>query len=215
MTGALFALLAGVVVSAPSQGRHRPRKPGRSFRAATSGRGGRQDRVGRRIRAAIRAAIAAGPGRVLSRRDYIAKAEGRRDIASPSSGLGPHGPRCRRSTRIVIADPTCGDSTSSSRRTSRPRLSFDYDPVPFCQGPCGPSMSSGHFDWRWTRLPDAGRENFVKATSLTEVGMILDRETRRIKAGTPDHYMTRVGSTRGRTWRFFTPRSTTAATSGT
>jgi hypothetical protein len=84
----------------------------------------------------------------------------------------------------------------------------DYDPLPFCQGTIrAVDATAGSFDLEVeTGYPAPDAENFVKAMEpYGKWGMIIDPATRRIRAGTPDHYMTpRWEHREGRTWRFFT-----------
>ncbi|MHB8898764.1 MAG: hypothetical protein ACYC6Y_08460 [Thermoguttaceae bacterium] len=68
-------------------------------------------------------------------------------------------------------------------------------------------VEAGHFDLEVEAgCPTPDGENFLKAHEpYGKWGMILDRTTRRIRAGTPDHYMTpRWEHREGRVWRFFT-----------
>jgi hypothetical protein len=215
MTGPLFALLAGVVVSAPALPEETP-VPGKRagpFRACDFGAvaDGRTESGGA-IRAAIAAAIKAGPGAevLLDEGTYIVKAEGPKGYCFPidrASGLTVRG--AGKATRIVIADPTCGGFNAIlSKGVAIRDLSFDYDPVPFCQGTIrSVDPEAGHFDLEVDAgFPTPDAENFVKADEpYGKWGMIMDRTTRRIKAGTPDHYMTpRWEHREGRTWRFHT-----------
>lgn len=162
------------------------------------------------IREAIRAAIAAGPGGevVLDGGVYRVKAADRycfrllraKDLTIRGAGAG---------TKIVIADPKQGalEAVLCTNVTVRD-LAVDYDPLPFCQGTIrAVNREVGHFDLDVDAgYPTPDAENF--ATSHEEYGkwgMIVDRATRRIKAGTPDHYMTpRWEAVGGRVWRLFT-----------
>jgi hypothetical protein len=117
-------------------------------------------------------------------------------------GAGP-------ATKIVIADPTLGGfQFGMGRQVTLRDLTIDYDPVPFCQGTIrAVDVAAGHFDLEVEAgYPTPDGENFVKAHEpYGKWGMIMDPATRRIRAGTPDHYMTpRWEHREGRVWRFFT-----------
>jgi hypothetical protein len=113
------------------------------------------------------------------------------------------------STRMVITDPAAGGlSFGRCQQVSVRDLVLDYDPVPFCQGTIrAVDGQAGSFDLEVEHgysTPDA--ENFVNAIEpYGKWGMILDPATRRIRSGTPDHFMTpRWEHREGRVWRFFT-----------
>jgi hypothetical protein len=112
-------------------------------------------------------------------------------------------------TKIVVTNPANGVfSFSVSRRVGLRDITIDYDPVPFCQGVIrAVDVEQGHFDLDVApgySTPDA--ENFVNAGEpYGKWGMIIDPATRRIRANTPDHYMTpRWLHRQERVWRFFT-----------
>jgi len=72
-------------------------------------------------------------------------------------------------------------------------LKLNYDPVPSCQGTIrAVDVQAGSFDLEVNPgYPTPDAENFLKAVEpYGKWGMILDPATRRIRAGTPDHYMT-------------------------
>jgi len=164
------------------------------------------------IREAVRAAIAAGPGSevVLEGGTYRVRAEGRRAYCFPihqAANLVVRG--AGKATRIVVTDPAAGAfSFGLCRQVAVRDLTVDYDPPPFCQGTIrAVDAKAGSFDLEVeTDYPTPDAENFVKAIEpYGKWGMILDRATRRIRAATPDHYMTpRWEHREGRVWRFFT-----------
>jgi len=117
-------------------------------------------------------------------------------------GAGP-------ATRIVIADPTLGGfQFGMGRQVTLRDLAIDYDPLPFCQGTIrAVDVEQGAFDLEVAAgYPTPDAENFAKAHEpYGKWGMIMDPATRRIRAGTPDHYMTPSWEhCEGRVWRFFT-----------
>ena len=164
------------------------------------------------ICAAIRAALASGPGTevVLESGTYRVKPEGPRRYCFPirgAAGLTVRG--ASQATKVVITDPASGGfSVGLSRQVTLRDFGVDYDPVPFCQGTVrSVDVEAGHFDLEIDAgYPTPDAENFVKAVEpYGKWGMIMDRATRRIRAGTPDHYMTpRWEHREGRVWRFFT-----------
>jgi len=167
---------------------------------------------GTAIRAAIRAAIAAGPGSevVLDGGTYRVRAEGRRGYCFPihqAANLVVRG--AGKATKIVITDPAAGGFLFGlCRQISVRDVTIDYDPPPFCQGTIrAVDAKAGSFDLDVeTGYPTPDAQNFVKAMEpYGKWGMIIDPATRRIRAGTPDHYMTpRWEHREGRVWRFFT-----------
>ena len=117
-------------------------------------------------------------------------------------GAGP-------ATKIVIADPTLGGfHFGVGQQVTLRDLVIDYDPLPFCQGTIrAVNVERGAFDLEVAEgYPTPDAENFAKAHEpYGKWGMIMDPATRRIRAGTPDHYMTpRWEHREGRVWRFFT-----------
>ena len=102
-------------------------------------------------------------------------------------GAGP-------ATKIVIADPTLGGfHFGMGDQVTLRDLVIDYDPLPFCQGTIrAVDVEQGAFDLEVAAgYPTPDAENFVKAHEpYGKWGMIMDPATRRIRAGTPDHYMT-------------------------
>jgi hypothetical protein len=116
-----------------------------------------------------------------------------------------------KSTKIVITDPMLGGFLFGlCQRVVVRDLVIDYDPVPFSQGTIrAVDVENGSFELEVQEgfsTPDA--ENFLKAHEpYGKWGMIIDPGTRRIRAGTPDHYMTpRWEHVSGRTWRFSTDK---------
>ncbi len=167
---------------------------------------------GESIRAAIQAAIKAGrPAEViLGPGIYRATPATPRGACFPIQnvtnllvrGAGP-------STQILVTDPAAGAFfVGSAQAVTLRGFTIDYDPLPFCQGTIrAVDTSSGSFDLEVEpEYPTPDGENFLKAVEpYGKWGMIMDRATRRIRSGTPDHYMTpRWEHREGRTWRFFT-----------
>ncbi len=167
--------------------------------------------------AAVNAAIAAakacgGPAEVrFDRGTYRLTASGRHGYCIPISQAADLTVRgSGNATRIVIASPDAGAfMVGLSRNVTIRDLSVDYDPAPFLQGVVRTvSVDEGWFDLEVApgyTTPDA--PNFINAMEpYGKWGMIMDPAVRRIRAGTPDHYMTPKWEHReGRIWRFFTP----------
>jgi hypothetical protein len=164
------------------------------------------------IRAAIAAAIAAGPDAevTLEGGEYRVGAGAAAGYCFPvhgADGLTIRG--VGRDTRIVVTRPDAGAFLfGTCRRAAIGDVSIDYDPVPFCQGAVAAvDVEGGWFDLDVDAgYPTPDAPNFVGAAEpYGKWGMIMDRETRRIRPGTPDHYMTPKWEPRGgRVWRFFT-----------
>lgn len=164
------------------------------------------------IREAIGSAMAAGTSAevVLDAGTYRVRPDARQTSCFPIRGAADlvvrgAGPE----TKILISDPaTGGFSVGLGKHVTLRDFTVDYDPLPFCQGTIrAVDEKAGYFDLdieAGFTTPDA--ENFVKAMEpYGKWGMIVDPATRRIKAGTPDHYMTPRWEHRGdRVWRFFT-----------
>ncbi len=168
------------------------------------------------IRAAIAAAVdAAGSSAlpvevVLEAGTYRVAPERPRGVCFPLHqtanltvrGSGP-------ATKIVITDPAAGGFSFVLCQNVRVAdLVVDYDPVPFCQGTIrAVDLEAGSFDLEVEAgYPTPDAENFLQAVEpYGKWGMIMDPATRRIRPGTPDHYMTpRWEHRAGRVWRFFT-----------
>ncbi|MCC7376834.1 MAG: right-handed parallel beta-helix repeat-containing protein [Verrucomicrobiales bacterium] len=172
---------------------------------------GRAVDAGPAIRAAIAAAKAAGPGTevLLPPGEYrVQRAEntGACIVVEEARGLAIRGAGSE--TRVIVADPMAG--AFDFRRCQQAALRdlvVDYDPVPFCQGWVrGIDAAAGSFDVEIDPgFPEPGAENFLKAAEpYGKWGMIMDPDARRIRAGTPDHFMTpRWESLGERRWRFF------------
>jgi hypothetical protein len=112
-------------------------------------------------------------------------------------------------TKIVITDPAAGGfSLALCRNVRLSDLVLDYDPLPFCQGTIrAVDVEAGSFDLDVEEgYPTPAAESFLQAIEpYGKWGMIMDPGTRRIRSGTPDHYMTpRWEHREGRVWRFFT-----------
>lgn len=167
---------------------------------------------GNAIRAAIQAALKAGPGSevALEAGTYLVTPRAPREACFPISGAANLVVRGEgKATKIVITDPAAGGfSVGLGQQVTLRDFTIDYDPVPFCQGTIrAVDIEAGCFDLEVeTGYPTPDAENFVKAIEpYGKWGMIVDRTTRRIRSGTPDHYMTpRWEHREGRTWRFFT-----------
>jgi hypothetical protein len=180
----------------------------RDFGAVADG----QAESGNAIRAAIVAAIQAGPDAevVLEAGTYRVKPAAPRESCFPihrATNLVVRG--AGKSTRIVITDPAAGGfNVGPGQQLTLRDFTIDYDPLPFCQGTIrAVDAEAGSFDVEVEPgYPTPDAENFVKAIEpYGKWGMIMDRTTRRIRAGTPDHSMTpRWEHREGRVWRFFT-----------
>ena len=169
--------------------------------------------AGPALRTALRAAIAAGPGAVLELEAGVYRLRGERPKTyclpiEQASGLTIRGAGMDR-TRLVVTDPTCGlvNVSRGSGVTVRD-FAVDYDPLPFTQGTVRRvDPEGGSFDLEIQEgYPTPDAPNFTGAdVPYGRWGMVMDRATRRIRAGTPDHFMTpRWERVEGRVWRFFT-----------
>ena len=171
-----------------------------------------QTESGAGIRDAIQAAIKAGPGSevVLEAGIYRVKPAAPREacfLVHGATNLVVRG--AGQATRIVITDPAAGGfNVGPGQQVTLRDFTIDYDPLPFCQGTIqAVAAEAGSFDLEVEPgYPTPDAENFVKAIEpYGKWGMIMDRTTRRIRPGTPDHYMTpRWEHREGRVWRFFT-----------
>jgi hypothetical protein len=117
-------------------------------------------------------------------------------------GAGP-------TTKLVITSPKTGGLIFGlCERVAVQDLAIDYDPLPFCQGTVlAINAADGHFDLEVAPgYPTPDAENFLQAHEpYGKWGMIMDPAARRIRVGTPDHFMTpRWEHQGGRRWRFFT-----------
>ncbi|MHB8955472.1 MAG: right-handed parallel beta-helix repeat-containing protein [Pirellulaceae bacterium] len=172
--------------------------------------------AGDAIRAAIDAALAAPSAPdapvavVLDAGEYLVQHEDGRGYCFPihrAAHLTVRG--AGTSTKIVIADPTLGGFLFGlCHHVAVRHLVIDYNPVPFCQGKIlSVDVENGNFELDVEEgFPTPDAENFLKAHEpYGKWGMIMDPDTRRIRSGTPDHYMTpRWEHVAGRIWRFFT-----------
>jgi hypothetical protein len=179
----------------------------RDFGAIPDGR----TESGPALRSAIKAASASGAGSevLLEAGTYLVAPERPRTDCLPINGADGLLVRGRGvETRIVFGDPiSSGFSVRNSRNVVLREFVIDYDPLPFCQGTIrGVNVEAGHFEIEIDDgYPSPDGEQFVRAIEpYGKWGMIMDRATRRIKAGTPDHYMApRWELIGGRSWRFF------------
>lgn len=186
----------------------------RDFGAVPDGKGDSGPAIRAAIRAAIAAATAAGASSpaevVLEEGTYRVLPETPRGYCFPIRGAAKLVVRgAGKSTRIVIADPAAGGFSFGLCKEAGVRdLALDHDPVPFLQGTVrAVDVEAGSFDLEVDPgYPTPDAENFLKALEpYGKWGMIMDPATRRIRAGTPDHYMTPRWERRGgRVWRFFT-----------
>lgn len=171
---------------------------------------------GNAIRAAIAAATEAAKAAdspvevVLEAGTYRVRPERPRDacfLIQQASNLTVRG--AGKETKIVITDPAAGAFyLVACKKVLVTDLVMDYDPVPFCQGTIrAVDVENGSFDLEVEEgYPTPDGENFLKAIEpYGKWGMIMDKDTRRIRTGTPDHYMTpRWEHREGKVWRFFT-----------
>lgn len=185
----------------------------RDFGAVPDG----QTESGNAIRAAIAAAIAANAETpqesvevLLDPGTYLVRPENPRNYCFPinrAQRLTVRG--AGQDTKIVICDPTAGGfHFGVGHQVALRDLVVDYDPVPFCQGIVqAVDVEQGTFDLEvQSDYPTPDQDNFATAHDpYGKWGMIIDPATRRIRSGTPDHYMTPRWEHRvGRVWRFFT-----------
>lgn len=196
--------VAGAGCSADAPRVFRVRAPG----VAAEGPGD----AGDAIREALRAAVASGaPAEVVIEAGvYRVRAENPRGAAftiRQATNLVVRGEG--QGTRILVTDPAASGFVFNQCRSVALRdLVLDYNPVPFCQGRIrAVDVGAGSFDLEVEAgypTPDAA--NFIGALEpYGKWGMILDPAVRRIRSGTPDHYMTpRWEHREGRVWRFFT-----------
>lgn len=168
--------------------------------------------AGPAVRAALKAAVAAGPGSevVFDRGAYrIAPTEGdsyciRLQEADGITvrGTGPE-------TEILLTRPDSGAFwVGQSSGVAIRDLTIDYDPVPFCQGAIvAVDVEGGSFDLQVADgYPTPDGSNFLNAHDpYGKWGMVIDPALRRIKSGQPDHCMTpQWEHVEGRVYRFFT-----------
>ncbi|MHB1309076.1 MAG: right-handed parallel beta-helix repeat-containing protein [Limisphaerales bacterium] len=202
---AAFTLLAFVATAAESALPHLVHV--RDFGAVADG----VTESGGAIRAAVQAAMAAGPGAevVLEAGVYRVKPRVPREVGIPITGATNLVVRgAGKDTQIVITDPAASAFTfGACRQVTLRDLVVDYDPVPFSQGTVrAVETEPGSFDLEIEAgFPTPDGENFAKAIEpYGKWGMIIDPATRRIRSGTPDHFMTPRWEHRGgRVWRFF------------
>lgn len=215
LTAGLFLLLTGSRVASEVSAREAGPNPAsyrtfhvRDFGAVADGK----TESGESIRKAIQAALKEAPGSeiVLESGTYRVKPPAPREACFSihrATNLVVRG--AGKTTRIVVTDPAAsGFSFGLGLQVSLRELTIDYDPVPFCQGTIRTvDVKAGSFDLEVEAgYPTPDAENFVKAVEpYGKWGMIMDRDLRRIRSGTPDHYMTPRWETQGgRVWRFFT-----------
>lgn len=153
--------------------------------------------------APVEVVLDAGTYRVLpadERSGYCLPVHGAKHVTI--RGAGP-------TTKLIIANPKAGGVIFGlCEHVAIQDLAIDYDPLPFCQGTVrAVNATEGHFDLEIAPgYPTPDGENFLQAHEpYGKWGMIMDPAVRRIRAGTPDHFMTpRWEQQSGRTWRFFT-----------
>ena len=168
--------------------------------------------AGGAIRAAISAATASGSGAVVALKAgayRVKPAPGQTDCFPIVSAAGLTIRGAGPATRIVVTNPACGAFMfANGKDVALCDLTIDFDPLPFCQGTIRTvDVASGSSDLDVDEgypMPDA--PNFVHAQEpYGKWGMIIDRTTRRIRTGTPDHYMTpKWEHVDKRVYRFFT-----------
>ena len=184
----------------------------RDFGAVPDGKTESGNAIRATIAAAMDAATAAGSPVeiVLAAGTYRVRPERPRGACFPihqAANLTVRG--AGKDTEIVIADPAAGGfSFALCQKVRVAELVVDYDPVPFCQGTIrAVDVEAGAFDLEVELgYPTPDAENFAQAVEpYGKWGMIMDPAARRIRSGTPDHYMTpRWEHREGRVWRFFT-----------
>lgn len=169
-----------------------------------------QTDAGPALRAALHAALAAGPGTEvrLDRGVYRVSPAAPRQICLPvhqATNLVIRGEPGQ--TLLVVTDPAAGAfGFGTCEKVIIRDLAIDYDPLPFCQGTIrAVDRQAGTFDLEVAAgYPTPDASNFIQAIEpYGKWGMIMDPALRRIRTGTPDHYMTPRWEHRGdRTWRF-------------
>lgn len=208
----LLGLAGGLLAGAPALGAEGRVFHVRDFGAVPDGKTESGAAIRATIAAAVDAATTAGSPVevVLAAGTYRVRPERPRGVCFPfheASNLTVRG--AGKDTKIVITDPAAGGfSFTLCQKVGVADLVVDYDPVPFCQGTIrAVDVDAGSFDLEAEPgYPTPDAENFAQAVEpYGKWGMILDPATRRIRSGTPDHYMTpRWEHREGRVWRFFT-----------
>ena len=140
-----------------------------------------QTESGDAIRAALQAAVKAGPGSeiVLEAGTYRVRPAVPREACFPIHGATNLVVRgAGQATKIVITEPAAGGfSVGPGQQVTLRDFTIDYDPVPFCQGTIrAVDVEAGSFDLvveAGYPTPDA--ENFIKAVEpYGKWGMIMD-----------------------------------------
>lgn len=208
MATTLLVLALAIPTLAQTEGAPRARYSARDFGAIPDS----PDDAGPAIRSAIAAAIASGgPAEVVLEAGVYRLAAGPGGACCLAisgatdlvlRGVGPE-------TRLLVTDPKAGAvDLSASKRVGLRDLTIDYDPLPFLQGTVRAiDLGAGSFDLEVAEgYPTPDAPNFVGAAEpYGKWGMIIDPATRRIRSGTPDHYMTPKWShVQGRVYRFQT-----------
>ncbi len=205
---AALMLLYAWPMSGPAQSRSRKIFHIRDYGALPNS----QADAGPALRAAVQAALRhGGPAEVVldggeyrirpeRRESYCVTVSRARDLTIRGQGAA---------TRLVVTAPDSGAlMLTDCVNVGLSGLTIDYDPVPFCQGTIrAVDEAAGSFDLEVdTGYPTPDAPNFVNAAEpYGKWGMIMDRSVRRIRALTPDHYMTpKWEHLGGRVWRFYT-----------
>ena len=184
----------------------------RDFGAVPDGRTGSGDAIRSAIQAAIEGAArseTAAEVRLEAGMYRIAPARPRSDSLPIVDGNGLVVRGAGPDTVLLFTDPaSTGFLVRNSRNIVLRDLTIDYDPLPFTQGTIrSVNIETGHFDLEIEEgYPLPCGDQFVRALDpYGRWGMIMDRSTRGIKAGTPDHFMTpRWERLENGLWRFFT-----------
>jgi PelA/Pel-15E family pectate lyase len=206
-TASLPGFLAVLLLATPGPAAESPRVfRVRDYGAVADG----QTESGNAIRKTIRAALASGAAAevVLEPGVYRVQPAAPRTACFPihqATNLVVRG--AGTDTRILITDPAAsGFAFTLGRQVALRDLLLDYDPLPFCQGTIRTlDRLAGSFDLEVEAgFPTPDAPNFVGALEpYGKWGMIMDPSTRRIRSGTPDHFMTPRWEPRGnRVWRF-------------
>ncbi len=172
---------------------------------------GSRDDAGPAVRAAVKAAIAAGPGAevLFGPGVYIlADEESNKTgvLVSQADGLTIRGVSSK--TEILVTNPRIGVfGLTACKNTWVRGLTVDYNPPPFTQGTVvSVEPNAGHFDYALQDdFPSLAEPWFAEcAEPYGKWGMIFDRNERRLKTGAPDFiFMRRWEHIEGNVWRMF------------
>jgi hypothetical protein len=163
------------------------------------------------IRAAIAAAIAAGPGAEVVRGPgrYRVKPAAGSTTCFPieaAKGLVIRGAAGK--TELILTNPQSGAfAVNASSGVYLKNLIIDHDPLPFTQGRIvGVDLEGGSFDLEIEPgFPLLSERGFAEASERHgKWGMVFERRRRRLKAGAPSHlFLASWSHLRDRVWRIW------------